>query len=58
MNELKLRVQKYLIELYKHKGKLPNNEKRIIVRYYDGKIEALENVLEFIEEIERNQNEL
>ena len=53
MDELKIRIQKYLIELYKWKNKMPKSEKRIIVRYADGKIEALENVLEFIEEIEK-----
>ena len=54
MNELKIRIQKWLIELYKFKNKQPKDERRIIVRYIEGKIETLENVLEMIEEIEND----
>lgn len=53
MNELKMRLQKWLIELYEYRSKQPNNEKRIIVRYIEGKIETLRNVLELIDEIEK-----
>ena len=54
MSELKMRIQKWLIELYKYKNKLPKDNRRILVRYIEGKIETLENVLEMIEEIEND----
>lgn len=54
MNELKLRIQKRLIDLYRDKDRFPKDARRIIVRCIEGKIEELENVLEMIEEIENN----
>lgn len=57
MNELKIRLQKWLIELYKYRNKQPKDERRILVRYIEGKIETLENVLEIIEEIEKDGKE-
>ena len=57
LDELKLRLQTYLIELYKWKQKLPNTEKRIIVRHCDGKIEAIESVLEMIADIRNTKGE-
>lgn len=51
MSKLKMSLQQWLIELYKHKEKSRKNQ-RIYLRYIDGKIETLENVLEEIKKIE------
>ncbi len=51
MTELKMQIQQWLIELLKHKDETRKN-RQIYIRYLDGKIETLENVLEMIKEIE------
>ncbi len=51
MSKLKLTLQQWLIELYKHKDQIRKN-RTIYVRYLEGKIEVLENVLEEIKKFE------
>lgn len=52
MTELKMQIQQWLIELLKHKDQSRKN-RHIYIRYLEGKIEVLENVLEMIKEIEQ-----
>lgn len=51
MSKLKLKLQQWLIELYKHKDEVRKN-RTVYIHYLDGKIETLENVLEEIKKIE------
>ena len=52
MSKLKMDLQQWLIELLKHKDQSRKN-RHIYIRYLEGKIEVLENVLEMINEIEQ-----
>lgn len=51
MSKLKMDLQQWLIELLKHKDQSRKN-RHIYIRYLEGKIEVLENVLERIKEFE------
>lgn len=57
MNEIKDFVQSRLIELYKFRKEV-NHSRTVMLRYVDGKIEALTDVLEYIKEQEKDNGKV
>lgn len=55
MKDIKEYVMRTLVELYKFRKDI-NHQRTVMLRYIDGKIEALTGVLEFIEELEKQND--
>lgn len=55
MKDIKEYVMRTLVELYKFRKDI-NHQRTVMLKYIDGKIEALTGVLEEIEDLEKKRN--